>query len=99
MSSTQRDLSTLFISESFWRLMQTDPIDDKTLLDGAGNLVTELTVSGTVEAYNIKTEGTGSFSGLNTFDGSLILPNGELQTAQPTVGSIITSGSKVFIYL
>ena len=97
--SNVRDLSNLFISESFWRLMQTDPVDDKTLLDGAGNVVTELTISGTVESYNIKTEGTGTFVGFNKFDGSLVLPEGTFETNTPMVGSIMTSGSKVYIYL
>ena len=58
MAYTDRDLSNLTISESFWRLMQTDPVDDRTLIDGTGSLVTHLTVSGTVEAYYFKGDGS-----------------------------------------
>lgn len=58
MAYTDRDLSNLTISESFWRLMQTDPVDDRTLIDGTGSLVTYLTVSGTVESYYFKGDGS-----------------------------------------
>lgn len=99
MPSTQRDLSNLSISESFYRLMQTDPVDDKTLLDGTGSLVTELAISGTLETFNIETHGTGSFKGIHTFTGSLVIPSGSSQESLPQVGSIMTSGSNVYIYL
>jgi hypothetical protein len=39
-------------------LLQTDPVDDSTLLDGTGSLVTLLTVSGTVDAYYFKGDGS-----------------------------------------
>jgi len=58
LSFFDRDLSNLKISESFYRLMQTDPLDDKTLIDGTGSLVTYLAVSGTVDAYYFKGDGS-----------------------------------------
>lgn len=58
MASTDRNLSNLKISESFYRLMQTDPVDDKTLIDGTGSLVTYLAVSGTVDAFYFKGDGS-----------------------------------------
>jgi hypothetical protein len=38
--------------------MQTDPTDDKTLIDGTGSLVTYLAVSGTIDAFYIKGDGS-----------------------------------------
>ena len=38
--------------------MQTDPVDDITLLDGTGSLVTYLAVSGTVDAFYFKGDGS-----------------------------------------
>lgn len=99
MPSTVRDLSNLHISESFYRLMQTDPVDDKTLLDGTGSLVTNLAISGTLETFNIETDGTGSFNGVHTFTGSLVIPPGTKDTNLPEIGSIMTSGSNAYIYL
>jgi hypothetical protein len=58
LPSTQRDLTNLFVSESYYRLLQTDPVDDSTLLDGTGSLVTLLAVSGTVDAYYFKGDGS-----------------------------------------
>ena len=58
MSFFDRNLSNLKISESFYRLMQTDPTDDKTLIDGTGSLVTYLAVSGTIDAFYIKGDGS-----------------------------------------
>lgn len=58
MPSTQRDLTNLFVSESYYRLMQTDPVDDATLLDGTGSLVTYLAVSGTIDAFYFKGDGS-----------------------------------------
>ena len=58
MSSTERNLSNLTISESFYRLMQTDPVDDATLIDGTGSLVTYLIVSGTIDAFQFKGDGS-----------------------------------------
>lgn len=74
MPTTQRDLTNLYISESYYRLMQTDPIDDATLLDGTGSLVTYLAVSGTIDAFYFKGDGFGlrnlNFSGSNLFTSS-----------------------------
>jgi hypothetical protein len=58
LSFFDRNLSNLKISESFYRLMQTDPTDDKTLIDGTGSLVTYLAVSGTIDAFYIKGDGS-----------------------------------------
>lgn len=38
--------------------MQTDPVDDMTLIDGTGSLVTYLVVSGTIESYYFKGDGS-----------------------------------------
>lgn len=74
MPPTQRDLTNLYISESYYRLLQTDPIDDATLIDGTGSLVTYLAVSGTIDAYQFKGDGSGiknlNLSGSNTFTSS-----------------------------
>lgn len=74
MPPSQRDLTNLYVSESYYRLMQTDPTDDKTLLDGTGSLVTELAVSGTVDAYYFKGDGSQllnvNLGGTNAFTSS-----------------------------
>lgn len=74
MPSSQRDLTNLYISESYYRLLQTDPTDDSTLLDGTGSLVTYLAVSGTVDAFSFKGDGSQlsnvNLSGSNTFTSS-----------------------------
>lgn len=99
MPTGTKNLSNLHISESFYRLLQVDPTDDRTLLDGTGSIVTNLSISGSVETYDIETNGIGSFNGLNSFTGSLIIPTGSSGTNAPVVGSIMTSGSSVYIYL
>jgi len=38
--------------------MQTDPVDDATLIDGTGSLVTYLIVSGTIDAFAFKGDGS-----------------------------------------
>jgi hypothetical protein len=53
----ERNLGPFKISESYWRLMQTDPFDDKTLLDGTGSLVSYLAISGTVDAFEFIGDG------------------------------------------
>lgn len=74
MPPSQRDLTNLYVSESYYRLMQTDPTDDKTLLDGTGSLVTELAVSGTIDAFYLKGDGSQltnvNLSGSNSFTSS-----------------------------
>lgn len=62
MSFFDRNLSNLKVSESFYRLMQTDPTDDKTLIDGTGSLVTELAVSGTIDAFYFRGDGSQLFN-------------------------------------
>ena len=99
MPTSERNLTNLYISESFYRLMQTDPVDDRTLLDGTGSLVTYLTVSGTVDMYNILTNGTGSLSGIHTFTGSLVIPSGSFTQTINKVGSVMTSASNAYIYI
>jgi hypothetical protein len=99
MPTATRDLSNLHISESFYRLLQVDPTDDRTVLDGTGSIVTTLTVSGTLETFNIETAGIGLFNGINVFTGSLIIPTGSSIQSSQQVGSLMTSGSDVYIYL
>lgn len=92
MPSTQRDLTNLFVSESYYRLLQTDPVDDSTLLDGTGSLVTLLAVSGTVDAFYFKGDGSQL-----TNIGAASLPNGivssSVQTLTHLVGTSIVSSS------
>lgn len=92
MPSSQRDLTNLFVSESYYRLLQTDPVDDSTLLDGTGSLVTLLAVSGTVDAYYFKGDGSQL-----TNIGSAALPSGivssSTQTLKHLVGTSIISSS------
>lgn len=38
--------------------MQTDPVDDRTLIDGTGSIVTYLVVSGTLDAFYLKGDGS-----------------------------------------
>lgn len=93
MPSTQRDLTNLFVSESYYRLLQTDPVDDSTLLDGTGSLVTLLAVSGTVDAYYFKGDGSQL-----TNIGAASLPSGivssSVQTVSHLVGTNIISSSQ-----
>ena len=93
MAYTDRNLSNLTISESFWRLMQTDPVDDITLLDGTGSLVTYLAISGTVDAYYFKGDG----SQLTNLTASANLPQGVVSSSAQVVsnlaGTNIVSGS------
>jgi len=92
LPSSQRDLTNLFVSESYYRLLQTDPVDDSTLLDGTGSLVTLLAVSGTVDAYYFKGDGSQL-----TNIGAASLPNGvvssSVQTLSHLVGTNVISGS------
>lgn len=92
MAYTDRDLSNLTISESFWRLMQTDPVDDRTLIDGTGSLVTYLAISGTLDAFYLKGDG----SQITNVTAS-VLPSGVVssstQTIQNLVGTNIVSSS------
>lgn len=54
--------------------MQTDPIDDRTLIDGTGSLVTYLAISGTLDAYYLKGDGSQitnlNLSGLSAYSSS-----------------------------
>ena len=92
MPSSQRDLTNLFVSESYYRLLQTDPVDDSTLLDGTGSLVTLLAVSGTVDAYYFKGDGSQL-----TNIGAAALPSGIVSSSTQTltylVGTSIVSSS------
>lgn len=92
MPSTQRDLTNLFVSESYYRLLQTDPVDDSTLLDGTGSLVTLLAVSGTVDAFYFKGDG----SQLTNLPASSIaggVVSSSAQTLQHLYGTNIVSSS------
>lgn len=92
MPSTQRDLTNLFVSESYYRLLQTDPVDDSTLLDGTGSLVTLLAVSGTVDAYYFKGDGSQLTNiPLGSLSGSIV--SSSAQTLQHLTGTNIISSS------
>jgi len=80
----QRDLTSLYVSESYYRLLQTDPTDDSTLLDGTGSLVTYLAVSGTVDAYYFKGDG----SQLTTISPAA-LPSGVVSSSAQTVKNLV----------
>ena len=83
MPSIQRDLTNLFVSESYYRLLQTDPVDDSTLLDGTGSLVTLLAVSGTVDAYYFKGDGSQL-----TNISSAVLPQGVVSSSAQTIKNL-----------
>lgn len=93
MPSTQRDLTNLFVSESYYRLLQTDPVDDSTLLDGTGSLVTLLAVSGTVDAYYFKGDGS-QLTNLpaNAIGGGVV--SSSTQTLTHLLGTNIISSSQ-----
>lgn len=93
MSSTQRDLTNLFVSESYYRLMQTDPVDDATLLDGTGSLVTYLAVSGTVDAFYFKGDGSQLTNIPATSLGGGVVSS-STQTIQHLIGTNIVSSSE-----
>jgi len=84
LPSSQRDLTNLFVSESYYRLLQTDPVDDSTLLDGTGSLVTLLAVSGTVDAYYFKGDGSQL-----TNIGAASLPNGVVSSSVQTISHLV----------
>jgi len=84
LPSTQRDLTNLFVSESYYRLLQTDPVDDSTLLDGTGSLVTLLAVSGTVDAFYFKGDGSQL-----TNIGAASLPNGVVSSSVQTISHLV----------
>ena len=83
MPSTQRDLTNLYVSESYYRLLQTDPVDDSTLLDGTGSLVTYLAVSGTVDAYYFKGDGSQL-----TNISPAVLPQGVVSSSAQTIKNL-----------
>jgi hypothetical protein len=84
----QRDLTNLYVSESYYRLLQTDPTDDRTLLDGTGSLVTYLAVSGTVDAYYFKGDGSQI-----TNISPATLPSGVVSSSAQTVKNL--SGTNI----
>lgn len=105
MPPSQRDLTNLYVSESYYRLMQTDPTDDKTLLDGTGSLVTELAVSGTVDAFYFKGDGSQirnvNLSGSNSFTSSQqvidSLRNKTLQVNTLVAEQYVVSSSVIYV--
>jgi hypothetical protein len=72
--------------------MQTDPVDDATLLDGTGSLVTYLAVSGTIDAFYFKGDGSQLTNVVAT-----TVPSGtvssSIQTLQNLYGTNIISSS------
>jgi len=72
--------------------MQTDPVDDATLLDGTGSLVTYLAVSGTIDAFYFKGDGSQLTNVPATVVGSGIVSS-SAQTLTHLFGTNIISGS------
>lgn len=64
--------------------MQTDPVDDSTLLDGNGSLVTYLAVSGTVDAFYFKGDGSQI-----TNISAASLPNGVVSSSSQTITNLV----------
>lgn len=95
MASTDRNLSNLKISESFYRLMQTDPVDDKTLIDGTGSLVTYLAVSGTVDAFYFKGDGSQLTGISSSLPAGLVSSSAQLglsSSDSPTFANLTING-------
>jgi len=57
--------------------MQTDPQDDRTLIDGTGSLVTYLVISGTLDAYSLRGDGF-NITNLNLSNYSLVSGSGQI---------------------
>ena len=96
MASTDRNLSNLKISESFYRLMQTDPVDDKTLIDGTGSLVTYLAVSGTVDAFYFKGDGSQITNVSSSLPSGLVSSSAQLglsSSNSPTFSGLTIRGT------
>ena len=96
MASTNRNLSNLKISESFYRLMQTDPVDDKTLIDGTGSLVTYLAVSGTVDAFYFKGDGSQITNVSSSLPSGLVSSSAQLglsSSNSPTFSGLTIRGT------
>jgi hypothetical protein len=73
-------------------LLQTDPVDDSTLLDGTGSLVTLLSVSGTVDAFYFKGDGSQLTNLPATAIGGGVVSS-SIQTLQHLYGTNIVSSS------
>ncbi len=73
--------------------MQTDPVDDATLLDGTGSLVTYLAVSGTVDAFYLKGDGSQLTNIPATSLGGGVVSS-SAQTFQHLIGTNIVSSSE-----
>lgn len=96
MASTDRNLSNLKISESFYRLMQTDPVDDKTLIDGTGSLITYLAVSGTVDAFYFKGDGSQITNVSSSLPSGLVSSSAQLglsSSNSPTFSGLTIRGT------
>ena len=96
MPSNERNLSNLTVSESFYRLMQTDPVDDKTLIDGTGSLVTHLAISGTLDAFYLKGDGSQITGVTATLPSGLISSSAQLglsSSDSPTFAGLTIRGN------
>ena len=67
--------------------MQTDPVDDITLIDGTGSLVTYLAISGTLDAFYLKGDG----SQLTNLPVSI--PSGTVSSSAQTIANL--SGTNI----
>ncbi|WWT39289.1 structural protein [Microcystis phage Mel-JY01] len=62
MSTILNNIGTFPISESYNRLLQLNPNDNRTLLDGTGSSIQNLYLSGSIEAEYIYGDGSGIFN-------------------------------------
>ena len=76
--------------------MQTDPVDDKTLIDGTGSLVTYLAVSGTVDAFYFKGDGSQLTGVSSSLPSGLVSSSAQLglsSTDSPTFAGLTIRGN------
>ena len=76
--------------------MQTDPVDDKTLIDGTGSLVTYLAVSGTVDAFYFKGDGSQITNVSSSLPSGLVSSSAQLglsSSNSPTFSGLTIRGT------
>lgn len=77
-----KNLSPLVVSQSFQRLMQVDPEDNSTILDGTGSVPT---------LYS-----QGDFTGSNLYVSQSLTLNSLPNTGSIRIGQLFLSGSDLF---
>lgn len=76
--------------------MQTDPVDDKTLIDGTGSLITYLAVSGTVDAFYFKGDGSQITNVSSSLPSGLVSSSAQLglsSSNSPTFSGLTIRGT------